>query len=138
MPQIGKNLDFRLGTQAAPAGLQDLSSSVKSAGYEIERNMLEANQFNNSGAKSNLKGLYGATFPVTFFYSAAVFAQLHEILLGDNTVNIQFGPIGNGTGNPKYTGAVHVHKVGNPVEIDQIMEVTADITLDGPITIGVY
>jgi len=138
MPTVGKNLDFRLGSTGTPSTLVDLSNSVKSAGYDIERDLLEANTFNNNGSKANLKGLYGATFSVTFYYSAAIFTQLHAALLGDNTVNIQFGPIGSTGGNPKYTGAVHIHKVGNPIEINSVMELTAEITLDGAIATSTY
>lgn len=136
--QAGKDLDFRLGSTGTPTTLVDLSNNVKTAGYDIERDLLEANRFNNSGAKSNLKGLYGAKFPVTFFYDQTTYGQLHAALLGDNTVNIQLGPIGSTSGKPKYTGAVHVHKVGNPVEVNKVMEFTAEITLDGPVTPGTY
>jgi hypothetical protein len=136
--QAGKNLDFQLGSTGSPAVLVDLSNKVQTAGLDIERDLLEANRFNNSGAKSNLKGLYGGKFPVTFFYDATVYTQMLNAVLGDNTVNIQFGPEGSTSGKPKYTGAVHIHKISKPVEVNKVMVFTTDVTLDGVLSTGTY
>ena len=138
MSEVAKNLDLRLGSTGTPTTLVDLSTLVRSAGYDLERALIEANEFNSNGAKKNLKGLYGAKFPVKFFYTAALFTQLHAAILGDNTVNIQFGPKGSTSGLPKYTGAVHIHGMSQPVELDGVMEITAEVTLDGAITVGTF
>ncbi len=136
--KVAKLLDFRLGSNGTPTTLVDVSNKVSDIKTNRGADTPEVTAFNGSGAKDYAAGLTEGSLSVEFFYDATLDTHLNGVLGYDTPINFQLGGLGPATGNPKKTGTCILKKLDDPRKVGDVMKLSAEFQVSGPITSGTY
>lgn len=148
MATVGFNGDLQFGTSGSPTVLTDYSSSVKSVKLSRNGETFDVTTFGNA-AKKWVKGLTDAQLDVEFFYSAAMFTALQNLLgYTSGGISFQYGPEGTTSGNVKIsqTGTLNsstgvglvLEKVDDNTDVGAVKMLSATFRVSGAMTFGTY
>jgi len=135
---VSLNLDFQFGSNGTPATLVDNSAKTKTCDFPREQAMLDVTAFNGNGTKAFAVGLSEATFTAEFFWDSTLDGQLAGLLGYITAISFQYGPDGNTTGKPKYTGSMFMKSFSKSNTVGDISLIKADFQITGVITRSVY
>lgn len=132
---VAKSVQFKFGTHGTPGTPTDRSTYFDDVKFPRESAEVETTAFGNSGNRTFLPGLKGATFTGSGFYDGTIGAHIDAIYDGLDIVNFEYGPVDGENGSPKYTGTMFVTNfeigaaVGEKIPFSVTFRVTSTVTL---------
>lgn len=129
----GKNAYFALGTAGTPGTPVDLSAFLDEVSFPETVETGETTTFGNT-SMTYVVGLKDATLSVSGKFDPTPDAQLAGALGNTVALDFDYGPVGNGTGDVKYSGSAFVTSyemsspVGDVVTFSAELQVTGDVT----------
>lgn len=117
----------------AAASLIDLSAHSPEVSPELIQAMHDKTVFGDT-AQEKVPGLKDGKFSVTLLYNATTAAQLNGLYNAQTpgstaTWTVSIGPMGSGSGNPRYTGECILTNLAAPSKVDDLTKVTAQFEI---------
>lgn len=114
---VSQDVQFKFGTFASAGTPTDRSTYFTSVNFPRAADEVDVTAYGNAGNKVFLPGLKGAEFTAEGNYDGTIGSHIDLIFDGQTTVNFEYGPISDTTGDPKYTGTMFVRdfNIGDPV-----------------------
>lgn len=134
----GKDTYFRLDNNAGT--LVDLSPYLNSVDFPRDRDNPETTVFGNDGNRSYIAGLRNASISIAGFFdggASAIDKQLADLFEGSNadvSKTFEYGPGGNVSGEPLYSGEVFISTYAISSPVDGVVAFTADFLVTGAVT----
>lgn len=138
MASIGLKVQFELGSNGTPTVLVDLSNKVSQVDFSREQDLPDVTAFNGNGARAFAAGLTQGSFSVEFFWDATVDAHLNGLVGYTTAVDFEYGPNGDGSGEPKYTGKAFLQSLSNPATVGDVKKFSAEFIVTGAVTRATY
>lgn len=135
---VVQDVQFKFGTNGAPSTPTDRSTYFDNVTFPRESEEVESTSFGNSGDRTFLAGLKGATFSASGFYDATIGAHVDAVYDARDEIAFEYGPIDGESGSPKYTGNCIITgwEIGGGVGEKNPLSITFRIT--GAVTLGTY
>ena len=137
-PEVAKNTHFGLGTTGAPTTETDISTYIDNISFPRETEEVETTAFKNSGNRTFLPGLKGATISVSGNWEPTIDTHLEGILDGQDSVNFEFGPKGSTSGYPLYSGTCFVTNYTVDANVGEKNTFSLELRVDSAVTLGTF
>lgn len=136
----GTNAVFALDNSSGAS--QNLTSSVKSVSPELMQAIHEITTLGNSAVTKTV-GLKDGKASITFIADSTIVDHLTGLFAAQTpgsstTWTLTIGPRGSTTGYQKLTAEVFLTSLPIPIEVNNIIEITAQFEVSGGWTIGTY
>lgn len=102
---VAQDTYFAFGSNGSTATEVDRSEYFDEISMPREMDEVDTTAFGNSGNRSFLPGLKEATFTASGNWDTTIDAHLEGIFDNQDTVEFEYCPIANTSGNVKYTGS---------------------------------
>ena len=133
----GKSAYFALGTALVPATASDwISDTTESVNMPRKIDSAETTSF-GSDYKTYIGGLAEGSFSINGRYDATVDENLSD-LIGVVDVAFEYGPAGNGTGMPKYSGLCVLSQYDIKAAVNDVVGYTAEFLITGHVDLGTF
>lgn len=117
--------------------VRDISTYLKDIQFPRTADTPETTAF-QSGAKSYVVGLPGASINVTGMFDLVVDGYLNGILGLDAGTAFVYGPEGTNTGRRKFTGTALCSAYQMTASVADVIGFTATFQITGPVTVTVF
>lgn len=134
MATVGLSINFELGSNGTPTTLVDLSTKVRSIEFGREQDLPDVTAFNGNGARAFAAGLTQGTFSVEFFWDATIDSHLNGLIGYTTAVDFQYGPDGDTSGYPQFTGDCFLMSLSTPQAVGDVKVFSAEFQATGAIT----
>ena len=131
----GKDTVIKHGTHGATGTLTAFTTKLRGANLDLEAETVESTVFSDAYRDYEMSFKSGK-IPLTYKYDNTVWGQLTAIYDGSDTVSFEVNPIGTTTGYPKVTFTAFMTKLSLPMQVGNLMEISADWQIDGAVTFG--
>lgn len=130
----GKNTYFSMQPDTGGAEI-NISDHLNEVGFPREVDAAETTTFGGNGAREYIVGLTDATVALSGLWSATL-----DGYFGDLTVirTFTYGPSGNATGRPKYTGSAIITSYETTNGVEDPVSFSAELQVTGPVTRGTF
>lgn len=133
----GKSTVLKLGTAGTPGTVVDRSDGLDNVTFPREVDTAETSTF-GSTAKTYVVGLTNATMSFTGKFDATYDAAFSGIVGLDTPVSFEYGPEGSVTGRVKYSGTLILTSYETSGAIGDVVGVSAQAQITGPVTRSSY
>jgi len=137
--EAGKGAGFKLD-DATPT-LQDISPYITSVDFPQEAALLDTTVI-GSANRTFIAGFKNSTFSLAGHWDGgaapAIDVHLSSILGQVATVTFEYGPQGIASGDIKYSGEAILTRYGITVNVDVVVDWTADLQVVGAVTRGTF
>ena len=126
MAVSGINDDWRHEATVGAGSLTDYTDDVRSIEPSIEKEKIQSTVFSNA-AHQYERGLEDFSISVTYKYSTAmwdIITAIYDDSTGD--VDVQYSPIGTGSGAAQITGNMKIFSISAPAGIGELKEFTVE------------
>lgn len=117
--------------------LTDISAYCTEVSFPQEKGLEDSATFGDSFRESTIT-LKGGSFSVSGLWDATLDAVLGADPAAGATRSFQYGPVGDTSGNVKYTGECHLENYEVSGSVDGLVSFTATFRASGTITRGTY
>lgn len=133
----GKDTHFSLGSAGSESTLVDLSAFLDDVTFPETVETGETTTFGND-SMTYVVGLKDSTISIEGKFDPTPDQQLADALGNATALDFEFGPVGNGSGSPKYSGSAFLtsYEVGSPV--DDTVTFSAELQVTGDVTRGTF
>lgn len=135
MDSIGKDAYLALGSNGAVTTKTNRSTYFDSFDFPMDLDEVETTTFGGTGDKTYIPGLSGKEFSASGNHDATIDGHLYGIHNGKDTVDFDYCPIANSSGNVKYSGsfflksyAVNVSSPGETVTFSATFRIVGAVT----------
>lgn len=117
----------------------DLSAWIDSTTFDQTADVHETTTYGKSW-KTRIGGLKDASFSIGGIYDAAAGGPeaILRPLVGGAATAYEWGPEGNASGKPKYTGSVVVESYQQSVPVGDVIRWTATLQNTDTVTVGTF
>ena len=133
----GVSSNWEHGTQSAPTSLTDFSAKTISVEASFEAEQVESTTFGD-GYREYEQSFKNATIEVEYKYDATIYGQLFDIYNNGTTVDFQYGPNGEGSGEAEITGSMFITEIGLPAEIGELLTLPVTWQVTGAVTFDTF
>lgn len=131
-------VQFKFGTYASPSSNTDRSTYFDDIKFPREADEVETTAFGNSGNKTFLPGLKGATFSASGNYDGTIGSHIDSVFDNRTTVTFEYGPVDGVSGSPKYTGSMIITNFEIGAKVGEKIPFSLTCRITGGVTLGTY
>jgi hypothetical protein len=131
MATHGTNTDVWMDNGAGT--LTDITVYADNASFELVRDTLETHTFGDT-AKEYIPGLRDGTAELSGPFDTAIDTIIYARYDASTSTTLEIYPIGNSTGNPKYSVECWVTSYSPPSTVDGRVEFSASVQFTGAVT----
>lgn len=133
----GKNTYFAFGSAATPGTPDDISQYLNEVSFPETAETAGTANF-GSGSHTYVIGLVDSTLSLSGMYDPAVDDRFGNVLGLETAIAFDYGPAGNGSGKPKYTGNAYVTSYEVSGGIGDMVSFSVELQVTGAVTRGTY
>jgi len=135
---VGGSLStWKHGTNGAVSSNTDFSAKTREVTPSFEAEQVESTTFGDT-YRDYEQSFKNATIEVTYKYDTTLFAQLAAIYNAGDIVTWELGPTGIVATNPKITGSMFMIKLGNPVKVGDLLEISVSWQVSGAVVFTAF
>ena len=133
----GATSAWKHGTNGAVSSNTDFTAKTRSVNASFDAEQVESTVFGDT-YRDYEQSFKNATIESTYKYDATIFGQMAAIYNGGDTVTFELSPAGTSSGNVKITGSMFMTKLGQPVEVGNLLEMPCSWQVTGAVTFGTH
>lgn len=116
----------------------DRSTYFENFNFPREMEEVETTTFGNSGNRTFIAGLKGATISGDGNWDATIDGHLAPIFDGQDEVEFEYGPAGNGSGAVKYSGSMFLTSYEISPAVGEKIPFSASFRISTAVTRGTF